>query len=211
MIARLLALRLPVTLLILSASVLVALLSRFGDFLPVLQPLTFSAFRLSGEYLYMLPQAETWAAGQWWRLFTPMLIHFGVLHLAMNGLWFWELGRRLERVHGSLWLLALVLLYSLISNLAEFLYSGPVLFGGLSGVLYGLLGHCWLRQRLAPDPRLALPSGVITLMLVWLLICLSGVTAWLGFGEIANAAHLGGLISGCLTGLLAGLLARRSG
>ncbi len=211
MIARLLALRLPVTLLVLLVSLLVALLSRFGEYLVILQPLTFSEFRLSGDYLYFPAQGDALASGQWWRLFTPMLIHFGVLHLAMNGLWFWELGRRLERVHGSLVLLALVLFYSLIANLAEFLFSGPALFGGLSGVLYGLLGHCWLRQRLAPDPRLALPSGVITLMLVWLLVCLSGVTVWLGFGAIANAAHIGGLLSGCLTGVLAGLLARRSG
>jgi GlpG protein len=31
----------------------------------------------------------------------------------------------------------------------------------------------------------------------------------IGFGEIANGAHVGGLLVGCLTGLLGGLFARR--
>jgi GlpG protein len=46
-------------------------------------------------------------------------------------------------------------------------------------------------------------------MLVWLLLCISGLISLLGFGEIANGAHVGGLIIGCATGLLGGALARR--
>ncbi|EPM83209.1 rhomboid family protein, partial [Pseudomonas syringae pv. actinidiae ICMP 18804] len=86
---------------------------------------------------------------------------------------------------------------------------GPSLFGGLSGVLYGLLGHCWIYQMLAPNPVYRLPRGVLIMMLVWLALCLSGLVSMLGFGEIANGAHVGGLIIGCITGLFGGAIARR--
>src|SRR5690606_12726577 len=122
------------------------------------------------------------AEGQWWRLVSPMLLHFGILHLAMNGLWYWELGRRIELRQGPWRLLLLTLLFSLVSNLAQHFVGGPSLFGGLSGVLYGLLGHVWLYQWLAPNPLFSLPRGVLAMMLIWLLVCLSGVVSQLGFG-----------------------------
>jgi GlpG protein len=200
---------LPVTSLILLLTFAVALATWFGDNLRLVSWLTFSDFRIDGDYAWFLPLGDSLAAGQWWRLVSPMLVHFGVLHLAMNSLWLWELGRRIEWRQGSLPLLALVLLYSLVSNVAQFVFGGPAIFGGLSGVLYGLLGHCWLFQRLAPNPHYRLPPGVVGMMLVWLLVCLSGLIGALGLGEIANAAHVGGLLIGCATGVLGGLLARR--
>ena len=63
--------------------------------------------------------------------------------------------------------------------------------------------------RLAPTPAYRLPSGVLVMMLVWLLLCASGLMTALGLGAIANAAHVGGLLAGCLAGLLGGALARR--
>jgi GlpG protein len=127
----------------------------------------------------------------------------------MNTLWYWELGRRIEGRQGPLMLLLLTLLFSLAANFAQYLHAGSSLFGGLSGVLYGLLGHCWIFQRLAPTPAYRLPPGVLVMMLAWLLICMTGIFELLQFGAIANAAHVGGLLAGCLTGLLGGLWARR--
>jgi GlpG protein len=171
--------------------------------------LTFNDFRVNGEYISFLPVETSLGAGQWWRVVTPMLIHFGVLHLVMNALWFWELGRRIEMRQGSWQLLGLTLAFSAFSNYVQYFWSGPSLFGGLSGVLYGLLGHCWIFQLLAPNPMYRLPRGVLGMMLIWLVVCLSGVVGALGFGEIANGAHVGGLIIGCATGLVGGALARR--
>ncbi len=199
------------TALILALTLLVGFVTVLGDNLATLHWLTFSNFRLQGDYLVFTPLAESLAAGQWWRLFTPMLIHFGILHLAMNALWFWELGRRIESRHGAVCLLLLTLLFALLSNAAQYLFGGPSLFGGLSGVLYGLLGYCWIFQRLAPTPAYRLPPGVLVMMLVWLALCVSGLITTLGFGAIANAAHVGGLLVGCLAGLLGGALARRHG
>ncbi len=198
-----------VTAVVLLACLVVAGLTGLGENLSTLSWLTFLDFRVQGDYLYFTPLAQGLADGQWWRLVSPMLVHFGILHLAMNGLWYWELGRRIELRQGP-WVLGLLtLLFSLVSNFAQHLAGGPSLFGGLSGVLYGLLGHVWLYQWLAPDPLFRLPRGVLVMMLVWLLVCMSGVISLLGFGQIANAAHVGGLLIGCLSGLLGGALARR--
>ncbi|NWF16463.1 rhomboid family intramembrane serine protease [Pseudomonas reactans] len=199
----------PVTALVLLASIIVGALTLLGENLPAMSWLTFLQFRIVGEYIQFTPLADSLAAGQWWRLVTPMLIHFGILHLAMNGMWYWELGRRIEARQGSINLLGLTLLFSLVSNYAQYVFGGPGLFGGLSGVLYGLLGHCWIFQLLSPNPAYRLPRGVLVMMLVWLLLCLSGLVSMIGFGEIANAAHVGGLVIGCLTGLLGGLYSRR--
>ncbi|TKJ67431.1 rhomboid family intramembrane serine protease [Pseudomonas sp. CFBP13508] len=195
--------------LILLLSLIVGGLTFLGENLETLRWLTFLDFRVIGEYIHFTPLADSLAAGQWWRLVTPMLIHFGILHLAMNGMWYWELGRRIESRQGSINLIGLTLLFSLVSNYAQFVWSGPSLFGGLSGVLYGLLGHCWIFQLLAPNPAYRLPRGVLVMMLVWLVVCMSGLISLIGFGQIANAAHLSGLLIGCFTGLLGGLYNRR--
>jgi len=198
----------PLTSLMMLLTLLIAGVTLLGENLAAIHWLSFQAFQIQGEYIRFTPLAESLEAGQWWRLLTPMLIHFGPLHLAMNGLWYWELGRRIEARQGGVMLLALTLLFGLVSNVAQFIFGGPSLFGGLSGVLYGLLGHCWIFQMLAPNAAYRLPRGVVAMMLVWLLICLSGVIGALGFGSIANAAHIGGLFAGCVTGLLGGVLAR---
>lgn len=199
----------PVTALILLLCLIVGGVTLLGDNLDTLRWLTFLEFRVAGEYIQFTPLADSLAAGQWWRLVTPILIHFGILHLAMNGMWYWELGRRIEIRQGSINLLGLTLLFGLVSNYAQYYFSGPTLFGGLSGVLYGLLGHCWIYQWLSPNPAYRLPRGVLVMMLVWLLLCMSGLISMIGFGEIANAAHVGGLLVGCFTGLLGGLFSRR--
>ncbi|MFI8479328.1 rhomboid family intramembrane serine protease [Pseudomonas sp. NPDC078700] len=198
----------PLTSALLLLTFVVAAITLLGDNFSAIRWLSFVDFKIQGDYIYFSSAEQTLQGGQWWRLITPMLIHFGFLHLAMNSLWYWELGRRIESYQGALVLLGLTLVFSLASNVAQYSFAGPSLFGGLSGVLYGLLGHCWIYQRLAPNPSYRLPPGVLVMMLVWLLVCMTGVFELLQFGSIANAAHVGGLVAGCLTGLCGGLWQR---
>ncbi|RMH86688.1 rhomboid family intramembrane serine protease [Pseudomonas sp. AOB-7] len=202
--------RSPLTGAVLLLTFIVFAVTAAGENFAAIRWLSFVDFRIDGEHIYLTYLDATLGSGQWWRLITPMLIHFGWLHLAMNSLWYWELGRRIEFRQGAIGLLGLTLLFGLASNFAQYWWAGPSLFGGLSGVLYGLLGHCWIYQRLAPNAAYRLPPGVLVMMLAWLLICMTGIFELLQFGAIANAAHVGGLLTGCLTGLLGGMLARRS-
>lgn len=145
---------------------------------------------------------EAWTRGEYWRLLTPMFLHFGVFHLAFNSLWLWEFGRRIEAGVGSFHLLMLIVVSGAASNWGQYYFGGPSLFGGMSGVLYALLGYLWIRHRLAPNPVLALPRGIIVFMLVWLLLCLSGIVDLFMRGSIANAAHVTGLVTGMALGAL---------
>ncbi|MCB1842397.1 MAG: rhomboid family intramembrane serine protease [Halioglobus sp.] len=146
--------------------------------------------------------------GQYWRLVTPIFLHFGWLHIVFNALWLWELGKRVEAVIGHFNLLMLCLVIAVVSNVSQSVYGGGALFGGMSGVVYGLLGFAWVAPLLQPRWPIQ-PQPVIMLFMVgWLVACMAGVVEALGFGSIANAAHLGGLISGAVLGALFGGLSR---
>lgn len=199
----------PITAVVLLACLIVAGITQLGDNLDTVRWFTFNDFRIQGDYVYFATLTQGLEQGQWWRLWSPMLLHFGFLHLAMNMMWYWELGRRIEYQQGWLFLLLLTLFAALVSNASQFMFSDAALFGGLSGVLYAVLGHCWIYQRIYPRASYALPSGVVAMMLIWLLLCLFGVVTALGFGQIANAAHVSGLLLGCLSGAVFALVARQ--
>jgi len=173
---------------------------------------TFQDFAISGRQVAFGTIDQALAEGQYWRLLTPVFIHFGIFHLAFNSLWIWEFGRRIESYAGSMHFAMIVLLTGIGSNIGQYLWEGPSLFGGMSGVLYGLLGYLWIHQKIHPRPELALPPGIIGFLLAWLVICMTGVVDMLMGGRIANAAHASGLVLGMALGAGAGLIRRsRSG
>ncbi len=79
--------------------------------------------QVGGDY-YFVPLGQTLAEGQWWRLLTPMLIHFSWLHIVFNLLWVWEIGRRIEVINGTLALFWLVAVASVMANVTQFMMSG---------------------------------------------------------------------------------------
>lgn len=137
--------------------------------------------------------ASTLASGQVWRLVTPDFLHFSWTHIIFNSVMLWFLGSQIEWFDGRGRLLALFLATSIFSNGLQYLVSGP-LFGGLSGVVYGILGYCWLSQRKLP--RFQFPPALVTFAVVWMVIGFTPFTEMLGLGRMANEAHLGGFVSG---------------
>ncbi|MGM0526203.1 MAG: rhomboid family intramembrane serine protease [Pseudomonadota bacterium] len=143
---------------------------------------------------------DTLPFAQPWRFLSPVVLHFSLMHLVFNLFWWWYLGGRVESHLGSSWLLAVLLFSGVTANLIQYWFSGPN-FGGLSGVVYGLLGFCWI-YSLGRRTELSLPAGLIFFMLGWLALGYTGVL-WV---DIANEAHLAGLLSGCLAGFIVRIL-----
>ncbi|SFR76695.1 GlpG protein [Marinobacter daqiaonensis] len=143
--------------------------------------------------------SDTMASGQFWRLITPDFLHFSLMHILFNAVMLWFLGSQVEYIDGRGRFLALFLVSSLISNTLQFLASGP-LFGGLSGVVYGVLGYCWLSQQRVP--RFQFPPALMTFAVVWMIIGFTPLPVMLGIGRMANEAHLGGLLGGLLMAVI---------
>ena len=147
----------------------------------------------------------TLGSGQVWRLLTPDFLHFSWAHLIFNAVMMWFLGSQVEWMDGRGRLLILFVVTSLVSNVLQYLVSGP-LFGGLSGVVYGLLAFCWLSQQ--RRPRFQFPPALVTIALLWLVIGYTPLPQVMGVGRMANEAHLGGFVAGLACALILPLRGR---
>lgn len=144
------------------------------------------------------------SSGKLWRFFSPAYLHFSALHILFNGLWIWELGKRLELFLGIRDNILLFLLVAVGANYVQYVVGGgDTYFGGLSGVVYGYLGFLWVAGAGSKSrhPLLRLPPGIFVFMFVWLLLGFFGVIDMFIDGRVANGAHLGGLLFGVASAL----------
>ncbi|MYA65908.1 MAG: rhomboid family intramembrane serine protease [Gammaproteobacteria bacterium] len=193
----------PITISLMLACALVAVLSRLGmqvwrvDFLfyPLLAPDSLGA--LLGDIVNPVLMART---------LTPMFLHFGELHLVFNMLWLWYFGRQLEPRRPRWLYPAAILFTSFTANTAQYLLGGGNNFGGMSGVVYGLLGFAWVMQKMLPGGRPIL-SDQMFMVFVFMLVAMELLaSSW-----IATAAHIGGLLAGLFLGIVVAAAMRRRG
>lgn len=142
---------------------------------------------------------EALLAGQVWRPLSPAFLHFGWMHLVFNMLWLWYFGRQVEVLQGSGRMLLILLTAGIGANLAQYA-AGTVLFGGMSGVDFALLGYVWLMSRRAPRSGFFVPQMLVAFMLGWMVFTMTDMAGAVGFGNVANEAHLGGLVVGLALG-----------
>ncbi|PAR30579.1 rhomboid family intramembrane serine protease GlpG [Vibrio metoecus] len=146
----------------------------------------------AGEAIFSAFHFPAQASQQWqvWRWVSHALLHFSVMHIAFNLLWWWQFGGDLEQRLGSVTLIKLFLVSAILSGAGQYWVEGAN-FGGLSGVVYALAGYLWIIGQRAPQLGLSLPRSLMGFMLIWLVL---GYVQ--PFMAIANTAHLAGLISG---------------
>ncbi|MCB1084640.1 MAG: rhomboid family intramembrane serine protease [Chlamydiia bacterium] len=146
--------------------------------------------------------------GEVWRLFTPCLLHGGLLHILFNMLWLYMLGRQVEERLKKWQYIALTLIIGILSNTFQYLMSGP-LFIGYSGIVCGLAGFIWMRERIAPWEGYPLQKGTLIFLGVFIfgmlaLQIVSFVLIRFQLAEfsmnIANTAHITGAFTGALLG-----------
>lgn len=178
----------PVTISLIALSVIVSLMSNLGQSSGIIEPLLIAS---RGAGLSQI------ASGEIWRLITPIVIHFGILHLLFNMLWLWDLGKLIEGKRGPQYFALFIVVVGIASNLVQYFLGGSPNFGGMSGVVYGLLGYIWMQGKYNPRFGYVLHQSIVAMMLVWFVLCWTGLV-----GPIANWAHTAGLVIGVAWGYL---------
>lgn len=225
--------RLPVTSTLIAVSVISSLLAWGGDQWPghdigsrtrqAFSIASYSEIQVGGRPAITWNELDEISSGQVWRLVTPVFLHGGLLHLLFNMSWMWLLGGAVETVRGPWRMALLALVGAIASNLAEYYfdfgfdfstngldlsgigYDPNPLFLGMSGVITTLFGFVWMRSRLLPRSGFLMPRDTVVWMLIWLLICTSGLV-----GPIANVAHGVGLLVGMIFGAAPRLWTKRA-
>jgi membrane associated rhomboid family serine protease len=134
------------------------------------------------------------ADGEWWRLFTPMVLHDEgrLLHILFNSLVLWIYGPHVERAFGTIRFVALYLISGFIGSVASFTFSPPFISGvGASGAIFGIAGVLlvYLYKRRSSSFVYAEMRNVVFFI---------GLNLLLGFllPNIDYWAHIGGLVAG---------------
>ncbi|MGW4593481.1 rhomboid family intramembrane serine protease [Amycolatopsis thermoflava] len=126
--------------------------------------------------------------GEWWRLVLSGFLHYGPIHLAVNMLALWILGRDMETLLGRVRFTALYLVSLLGGAVAVYLFDGMTrATAGASGAIYGLLGAMLVAViRLRLNPAYAIGTIVLNLIIS------------VSLPNISLLGHLGGLVVGAL-------------
>ena len=189
-----------VTLSLILFSVFIALFSLLGENKAFLNPFFITEYDIAGDRIQWMPGLPEVFSGQIWRLITPIFIHFGIIHIFFNMWWLKSLGTVIEHREGRVYLGVMVLLIAALSNLGQYLLSGPS-FGGMSGVVYGLLGYIWFRSKYDPGSGYHIDNFIVQFMVVWFFLGVTGI-----IGNIANGTHGIGLACGMTWGYISSRL-----
>lgn len=136
-------------------------------------------------------------AGEWWRLLSATFLHSGLMHVAMNMIGLAAAGITVERIYGQR-LYAIIYLGSglLGSALSLHFAAQKAVSVGASGAVFGVTGALLVavlqhRDKL-PKAFSKQTTSSLGLFIVYALLQ--------GFSKpgIDNAAHIGGLLGGCL-------------
>jgi membrane associated rhomboid family serine protease len=137
-------------------------------------------------------------AGEWQRLLAAPFLHFGFLHLAMNGWAQWSLGAPIEFLIGPWRFFALWIGSALGASLTSLMFNDSSIAAGASGAIFGLLGafttFVFFRKDVLPQPvPRPLRNGVLATLLLNLMISF--------IPSIDMAAHAGGFLTGAVMAL----------
>ncbi|WP_428909112.1 rhomboid family intramembrane serine protease [Niallia sp. Krafla_26] len=129
--------------------------------------------------------------GDWWRLFTPIFIHIGILHLLMNTLALYYLGMTVERIYGNFRFLFIYVAAGFFGALASLLFS-PSISAGASGAIFGCFGALLYFGTIYPTLfKRTMGFNIFIVIAINLIFGFS-------VSGIDNAGHIGGLIGGYL-------------
>lgn len=138
--------------------------------------------------------------GEWYRLLTAAFLHYGPIHLGMNMLALWWIGRPLEDWLGPVRYLLLYAVSGLAGSAGALLLNPGAITVGASGAIFGILGAAIVLER---QGTFVLGGSAITLLVVNLAFTFA-------VPGISRGGHLGGLAGGVLCILALSQFGRRN-
>lgn len=132
---------------------------------------------------------------QWWRLFTCMFLHFGVIHLFMNMWCLLFLGSLAERLMGRAAFLVLYVATGLFGSLLSVAVHPQEVAAGASGAVFGITGGLITYLALRKSPlNVARAKNQLSRLGIFV-----GINFFWSLGPgIDMMAHVGGLVSGLI-------------
>lgn len=143
------------------------------------------------------------AAGEWYRLLSVVLVHGGILHLALNMYALYLVGPIVERLYGPVLFIGAYLLAAAGGSTLSFL-MGPAPGVGASGGIFGLFAMLFV-TNMVYRPVLARQARAVTSrigMFIAINLVFGFGVAGFGVAAIDNFAHIGGLLAGAWLGLV---------
>ena len=148
------------------------------------------------------------ASGQYWRLFTSIFLHFGILHLALNMYALFIIGNVVESELGRIRYLALFLVTGWFSSAIAYWLTPPLvavqggltlqISAGASGAIFGLFGvflaYNYRRRHLAFYANRTRQMLMLIVLNIVFTFAIPGIS-W--------QAHVGGLVAGLIAGYAA--------
>ncbi|WMJ80799.1 rhomboid family intramembrane serine protease [Clostridium sp. MB40-C1] len=133
--------------------------------------------------------------GEYYRLFTAMFLHGGLMHLVLNMYALHALGPLVEKIYGKVKYLIIYFVSGMISSIFSYLFSSGVSIGA-SGAIFGLLGASLIFGIKMRDK---VGKGMVRNI-----IYVIGINVFIGVAmpNIDNFGHLGGLIGGSIISLV---------
>eukprot|EP00550_Attheya_septentrionalis_P000154 CAMPEP_0198288292 /NCGR_PEP_ID=MMETSP1449-20131203/6839_1 /TAXON_ID=420275 /ORGANISM="Attheya septentrionalis, Strain CCMP2084" /LENGTH=600 /DNA_ID=CAMNT_0043986405 /DNA_START=279 /DNA_END=2081 /DNA_ORIENTATION=+ len=146
--------------------------------------------------------------GEWYRIFTPMFLHAGLIHYFLNMMALWFIGGAVEKSHGSAATAIITIIPAVGGNILSAIFLPEYISVGASGGIFGLIGACiadiimnwsllFSKQVHAKDAdtRTSNIKVVIWLVVDIFVNCMVGLTPF-----VDNFTHLGGMLYGLLCG-----------
>lgn len=145
----------------------------------------------------LMPSAiEIWE-GYYHALLTSVFVHYAFFHILFNMWWTKDFGKMMEPKLGKFKFIIFVLFAAFISSGTQLATSDQTGIG-FSGVVYAMFGYCLAARFAEPAYQQIVNKETIKWLLGWLILCI--ILSILDIWNVANAAHIGGVLFGYFIG-----------
>ena len=137
--------------------------------------------------------------GEYYRLFTCIFLHIGIMHLLCNMYSLYIIGREVENLFGKIKYIIIFILSGIFGSIMSLAFTHNTISAGASGAIFGLLGALlYFGMHYRTYLGEAIKRSIIPIIVVNLIIGF--------FAEgIDLAAHMGGLVGGVLVAMMVGV------